>query len=268
MAKKKPARPSRPRAARPRAAPPRPAPRPAAPTVRAAEEEIAPRVKSGIPGLDKLIGGGFERESVVLVTGDPGSGKTTFGVQFLYNGAVQYEEPGVLITFEERRDDVVKHMRTYGWDIEALEKEKKLRILEYPPHEVERFISEGEIIRDIISDLKAKRVVIDSMTSFALVFENEYKMRLGVLKAIDSLKRWGCTTLLISEGSVTEQGEVRDRFGIEYLVDGTIYLYNKRVRDYRQKLVEIVELKGIKHDNAIHPLSFGRKGISVEEKFI
>ncbi|MCX6767415.1 MAG: AAA family ATPase [Candidatus Micrarchaeota archaeon] len=226
----------------------------------------SPKVKSGIPGLDRLIGGGFERESVVLVTGDAGSGKSTLAMQFLCNGASQYDEPGILITFEERREDIIKHMKSYGWDIEALEKEKKIKILEYPPHEVERFISEGEIIRDLISDLKAKRMVIDSMTSFALVFDNEYKMRLGVLKAIDSLKKWGCTALLISEGSVTEQGEVRDRFGIEYLVDGTIYLYNKRVRDYRQKLVEIVELKGVKHDNAIHQLVFGRKGISVEER--
>jgi len=264
MAKKKPAATRRAPARRREtgAAPARQSAQPAA----AAEE--SPKVKSGIPGFDRLVGGGFERDSVVLVTGDPGSGKTTFATQFLCNGATQYEEPGILITFEERREDLVKHMKSYGWDIEALENEKKIKILEYPPHEVERFISEGEIIRDIISDLKAKRVVIDSMTSFALVFENEYKMRLGVLKAIDSLKRWGCTTLLISEGTITEQGEVRDRFGIEYLVDGTIYLYNKRVRDYRQKLIEIVELKGIKHDNAIHPLSFGRKGISIEDRMI
>jgi KaiC/GvpD/RAD55 family RecA-like ATPase len=104
------------------------------------------------------------------------------------------------------------------------------------------------------------------MTSFALVYDGEYKMRLGILKAIDSFKKWGCTTILISEGSISEQGDVRDRFGIEYLTDGTIYLYNKRMRDYRQKLIEIVELKGVKHDNAIHPLSFGKDGMSVEAR--
>jgi len=224
------------------------------------------RVKSGIPGLDELMGGGFEPQSVVLVTGDAGSGKTTFGLQFLYNGAVQYGEAGVLITFEERRADIIRRMREYGWDLEGLEREKKLKILEYPPHEVERFISEGEIIHDVIADLGAKRIVMDSMTSFALVFESEYKMRLGILKAMDSFKKWDCTTLLISEGSISEEGDVRDRFGIEYLVDGTVFLYNKRMRDYRQKLVEIVELKGIRHDNAIHPLSFGKGGISVEER--
>ncbi len=233
------------------------------------EKEPAPaagKVRSGVPGLDALIGGGFEPESVVLVTGDPGSGKSTLGLQFLYNGATQEGAAGILITFEERREDIVRRAREYGWDLERLEADKKLRILEYPPHEVERFISEGEIIRDIVTDLKAKRIVIDSMTSFALVFESEYKMRLGILKAIDSLKKWGCTTLLISEGSISEQGEVRDRFGIEYLVDGTIFLYNKRMRDYRQKLIERVEMKGVRHDNAIHAVAFGRNGISVEEK--
>jgi KaiC/GvpD/RAD55 family RecA-like ATPase len=222
------------------------------------------KVWSGIPGLDPLIAGGFEPQSVVLVTGDAGSGKTTFGLQFLYNGATQYGEPGILITFEERREDIVRRAREYGWDLEKLEGEGKLKILEYPPHEVERFISEGEIIRDMIADMGVKRVVMDSMTSFALVFESEYKMRLGILKAIGSLKKWGCTTLLISEGSAAGQGEVKDRFGIEYLVDGTIYLYNKRMRDYRQKFLEIVELKGVRHDNAVHPLSFGMFGITVE----
>lgn len=221
------------------------------------------RASSGVPGLDELMDGGFERNSVVLVTGDPGSGKTTFALQFLHEGA-RRGEPGVFITFEERKEDVMRHMRSYGWDLEQLVKEKKLVILDYPPHEIERFLTEGEILRDTIVNMGAKRVAIDSLSTFALIFENEYKMRLGIMKVLGQFKQWGTTVLVTGEGRINERGEVADRFGLENLVDGFVYLYNIRRGERRERAVEIIELKGIRHSTVVHPLTFERTGLRAE----
>lgn len=233
--------------------------------VPSTKKEREAKVQSGIGGLDALMEGGFEPRSAVLVTGDPGAGKTTFLIQYLYEGAKTYDEPGVLITFEERKEDLIRHMRAYGWDLEALEKQKKIAILDYPPHEIERFLTEGEILRDTILNIGAKRVAIDSLSTFSLIFENEYKLRLGVLKVLDQFKKWGTTVLASGEGHISEQGEVQDRFDLSSLVDGSIYLYNLRRGERRERALEIIELKGIKHSTVVHPLVFERTGLRVEE---
>lgn len=221
-------------------------------------------IPTGIVGLDDLVEGGFEQGSSVLVTGDPGAGKTTFLMQFIYEGATKHKEPGVFITFEDRREDLIRHMKAYGWDLAKLEKDRLLIILDYPPHEIERFLTEGEILHDTILNLGAKRVAIDSLSTFALIFESEYKLRLGILKVLDQFKKWGTTVLASGEGRMNDRGEVEDRFGLEHLVDGFVYLYNLRRGERRERALEVIELKGIKHSTVVHPLLFERSGLRVE----
>ncbi len=221
------------------------------------------RVPTGIPGLDGQIEGGFEEQSVVLVAGDSGSGKTTFTLQYLYNGAAKFNEPGIFITFEEKKRDLFRRALRYGWDFVKLEKEKKLAVLEYPPHEIDRFLSEGNLIEDIIRDLGAKRLVIDSITSFALLFENEYKRRQGMTNSLNTLKKWGCTTLLSSEAHVMPNGELKSRFELSFLSDALIYLYNLRRGDSRIRAFEIMKMRGTNHSTTIAPMSFEKNGIVI-----
>ncbi|MBI5224979.1 AAA family ATPase [Candidatus Micrarchaeota archaeon] len=221
------------------------------------------RVATGIPGLDELIEGGFVRGNVILVAGDAGTGKSTLAMQYLYNGVTLYGEPGVYLTFEEKKENLFKNMLRYGWDLEKLEEQKKLLILQYPPHDIDRFLLEGEIIEDTIKDMKAKRLVIDSITSFALIFDSEYKRRIGIIKALELFKKWGCTTLLTSEANSLPSGEIRERFKLGYLADGLVRLYNIRQGDERQKAIEIVKMRGIAHSNMIVPFDFKQNGIEL-----
>ncbi|MFH0972013.1 MAG: ATPase domain-containing protein [Candidatus Micrarchaeota archaeon] len=221
------------------------------------------RVPTGIPGLDELIEGGFEKGGVILVAGDTGTGKSTFAMQYLYNGATIYNQPGVYLTFEEKKDEIFRHMLRYGWDLEKLEEQQKLLVLQYPPHDIDRFILEGEIIEDTIKDMKAKRLAIDSITSFALIFDTDYKRKLGIIKVLELLKKWGCTTLLTSEARAIGGGEIRARFGLGFLSDGLIHLYNIRQGDERQKAIEIVKMRGVAHSNLIVPFEFKQNGIEL-----
>ncbi|MFH1443000.1 MAG: ATPase domain-containing protein, partial [Candidatus Micrarchaeota archaeon] len=178
-------------------------------------------------------------------------------------GATKYKEPGVYLTFEEKKEDIFKHTSRYGWDLKKLESDGKLIVLQYPPHDIDRFILEGEIIEDTIKDMGAKRLVIDSITSFALIFDSSYKRKLGIIKVLELLKKWGCTTLLTSEAITEKEGEIRARFGLGYLSDGLIHMYNIRQGDQRQKAIEVVKMRGVSHSNLIVPFEFKQAGIEL-----
>ncbi|MFH1448780.1 MAG: ATPase domain-containing protein [Candidatus Micrarchaeota archaeon] len=218
------------------------------------------KVKTGVPGFDSMIEGGFERKSVIVLAGEAGSGKTTFAMQYLYSGAALYKEPGLYITFEEQKSTLFKHMARMGWDFEKLVKEKKIFVLEYPPHEVESFINEGNVVEDLIRENGIQRVVIDSVTSLVLLRDEEYKRRQALLKTIDSLRKWGATTILLSE-AVMESGRMNVRFGIEYLADGLILIYNIRKGDVRDLALEISKMRGTAHERKLCLMKITSKGI-------
>jgi circadian clock protein KaiC len=225
---------------------------PAAPAKQRAQSDRTP---SGIPGLDELISGGFEREGTALVMGDAGCGKTTFLAQFLYNGALQYNEPSVLLSFEEPGASIIKHMGRYGFDFAALEKQGVFTSINYRPHEVKKLVDEGGgLIWDTISSIGAKRLAIDSLTSYAMLFESLYQAREAELLLFELLRKWKCTTLLSAEGINTEK--MRITTGMEYLSDGVILLHHPRYQSGRYRAIEILKMRGCKHSEKLCPYEF------------
>ncbi|MFH0818206.1 MAG: ATPase domain-containing protein [Candidatus Micrarchaeota archaeon] len=221
------------------------------------------RVRSGILGLDKLMKGGFPQNSINLIAGESGTGKTTFGLQFLYAGATQFREAGMLISFEETKDSIAKEMASYGWNLDNAERDKKIVVLEYPPQEVGHFMAQEVIIHDAVEEYGVKRVVIDSITTFALMYETEHKQREEVTKLVSKLKRWGCTVLMASEVEEDPKGEMRARFGLETVCDGVIYLYNTRQGDERNRQMEVYKMRGTQHESKVVPMKFTSAGISL-----
>lgn len=221
------------------------------------------RVSTGITGLDGLVEGGFEKGSVVVVAGESGTGKTIFGIQFLYNGA-NLGESGLFISFEEKKRRTIEHMRRFGWELEKLEKERKFFVYEYGPREVDRFVSEGGAIERTIRDNKIQRIVLDSITSYAALFESEKERREAIVKLFDMLRRWNCTTILPSEAAVvTEGGEVRARFGIEYLADALIAIWSVRMGDVREMALEVIKMRGTAHSKKLSPMKITNEGIII-----
>ncbi|MBW2971185.1 hypothetical protein KY320_03425 [Candidatus Woesearchaeota archaeon] len=100
------------------------------------------RVPTGIHNFDKLIGGGLREKSINLVAGPAGAGKTIFAIQFLVNGIEKFKEPGMYITFEERKDRLYQDMLDFGWDLAKYEKEGKFVFLKYKPTQVKKVLVE------------------------------------------------------------------------------------------------------------------------------
>lgn len=223
------------------------------------------RVPTGISGLDELIDGGFEKGSTILVTGAAGTGKTTFALQFLYYGAKQYNEPGIFISFEENKASIYRHHLEFGWDFEQLEKNNMFRVIEYKPHQVNKLMEEGGgPIKDTIKSISAKRLAIDSITAYSLLFRDEYKKRESILDFFELLKKWGCTSIIISE-MPPKIAEVKEG-GVGFLTDAVISLYYSKKeaeKGVRVHSMEILKMRGTKHTNRICALTFEKKGIVI-----
>lgn len=222
------------------------------------------RASSGIGGFDDLTQGGFEQGSVSILVGAPGTGKTTFGLQFLYAGAVQHQEPGVLICFSENRDMLVEHSLEFGFDFEALEKQNLFRMIFIKPHQVSSLLqSGGGRVRDEIESIKAKRVVLDSLTAYTMLFRDDYLKYESTLEFFELLRSWGTTSLVISEDIPKTFEEKEGNLG--FLADAIIHFYYPRLSssDERHHCLEIFKMKGTNHYNRVVEVLFGLNGITV-----
>ncbi len=220
------------------------------------------RVPTGINGFDELIEGGFEKNSIVLLVGSAGTGKTLLSLQFLYEGATKYNDNGVFISFEETKEPLYKHSLQFGWDFEKLEKEGKFKLLFFKPHQIVKIIEEGGgQIRDALSEINAKRVVIDSITAYGLLFRDEYKKREKILEFFSLLGKWGITSLVIAE-ELPSRVESQEG-SIAFISDAVIsmYYHHDEEKGIRIHSLEILKMRGTKHTNKLCAINFEEDGI-------
>ncbi len=223
------------------------------------------RVSTGIKNFDALAEGGFEKNSTNLIVGDSGSGKTIFGVQFLIEG-IKKGEKGLYITFEEKKNEFYKNMLDFGWDLEKYEKQGSFIFLEYTPEKVKTMLEEGGgIIESIILRKKTTRVVIDSITSFALLFDDDLKKREAALSLFNMLRKWDCTSLLTYEETPFRDEKVASKT-LEFESDSIIILYFLREKGERKRFIEILKMRGTNHSQRIYSFEIGKGGIKVNKK--
>ncbi len=183
------------------------------------------RISTGIQGLDEILEGGFPHPSAILVTGPTGIGKSIFGLQFLKEGADK-GEPGFMMQIEGYATDVNWYSERFGWDIKEKEEEGTLLFSSFDPLEFAKFdlsTFHSDIVlrlHKIIDSIKAKRIVIDSITPIGLSIENIGQYRTLVYYLVKALKSKDCTVLFISE---TQNG--KPLIGVEeFVMDGVIEL--------------------------------------------
>ncbi|AAL80226.1 ATPase [Pyrococcus furiosus DSM 3638] len=234
------------------------------------------RVKSGIPGFDELIEGGFPEGTTVLLTGGTGTGKTTFAAQFIYKGAEEYGEPGVFVTLEERAKDLRREMAAFGWDFEKYEKEGKIAIIDGVssiagiPSE-EKFVLEDRFnvenflryVYRVVKAINAKRLVIDSIPSIAMRLEEENRIREVLLKLNTILLEMGVTTILTTEAPDPQHGRI-SRYGIEEFIARGVVILDLQERNIELKrYILIRKMRGTRHSMKKYPFEIGPNGIVV-----
>jgi KaiC/GvpD/RAD55 family RecA-like ATPase len=234
-------------------------------------------VSTGIPGVDKILASkGIPKGHTILVSGGPGSGKTTFAIQFLHAGITQHNQPGVYVTLDEDPEDIRKNMSEYGWDLKKLEEEKKLMFINVSPVRVAhsetaglieigmkefRLIKLLEAIRQGVKEVNAKRVVVDPVTSFMLQYPNEIERIYAMRDLMRDLKKTGCTNLLISELRGT--GWEREHQFEEYLAQGVILLRTFPKDGGLVRVFQVEKMRGLAIDNQPRPYDISARGVEV-----
>ncbi len=139
---------------------------------------------------------------------------------------------------------------------------KKLTLGYYSPEQVQKVLETGGgIIRDIIEATKAKRLVIDSLTAFTLLFDGKLEKRKAILKLMEASSKWGVTTLMTSEHEPDPYKHESNV--VEFEVDGVVLLYNIRKGDVRERSIEIYKMRGTKHAAKIFPMKIDEEGITI-----
>lgn len=226
------------------------------------KEEANNRTKTGIEGIDDLTKGGLPSNKAIAVVGGPGTGKSILLMQFLINGAKSYNEPGIYITFEEEVNELKENYKSFNFNIKELEKKGMLKIVHYSPMKIKRFVKNMDVtLRDLIKSMNAKRVVIDSLSAFTLLYTNEGEQREGLFNLFQTLKELGVTTLLSTESwrepTITKSGV------IEFIADGVIMMYNLKIGDTRVRAIEVLKMRGIEHEMRISPFKITNEGIKI-----
>ena len=220
------------------------------------------RVKTGIPGLDEILGGGLMPKSLNLLTGTTGTGKTTTSCNFIFNGLKNFDEPAVYVSFEEPIENIKENCLRFGWDFEPYEKKNKVIFVRYDPFHVEDIY---ELIETNIKKINAKRVVIDSVAALGLYIKEPSDIRRMIFNISFMLRKLECTTLMLSE--ILPMHEALSRFGVEEFVsDSVIVLYYLRKADQFSRHLTIWKMRGSQHSNKLHPYKITDKGIIVYNK--
>ncbi|MFX1318379.1 MAG: ATPase domain-containing protein [Promethearchaeota archaeon] len=241
---------------------------------------MAEKTKSGIPGLDEALHGGFPTGSVILISGGPGTGKSILLNQFLFNGASQFKEPGILVSMEESLASTIRNMKQFGWDMQELMDKGLIalvdaspmiqneRIVLKPEHPVlgrEEFTMESllSLIHREIRRVKAKRVAIDSISTLTLQHKDLFRIRHDLLNMVRSL-RMSQATCLVAVESPNEDSI--GRFDVEgFLMDGVIMMKLMSQGAIRIRTIEINKMRGTNHQMNPLLLIIGEKGIQVSD---
>ena len=230
------------------------------------KEDFFPKTPSGINGLDEICGG-FPKGRPTLICGSAGCGKTLFATQFLVKGITENNIPGVFMSFEESSADLTQNVKSLGFDLEKLVRQKKfkfdhVRIEKSEIEETGEYDLEGLFIRlnYAIDSIGAKNVVLDTIESLFAGMSNATLLRSEIRRLFEWLKKKGVTTIITGE-----KGEsTLTRQGLEEYVSDCVILLDFRVIDQiATRRLRIVKYRGSTHGTNEYPFLIDETGISV-----
>jgi circadian clock protein KaiC len=226
------------------------------------------RIKTGIPGLDEMLQGGFLPQTANLVEGAPGTGKTTLGMQFIYHGIVACGEPGLILTFEEFPQQYYNDAANFGWDFRQMERERKLRVVMTSPEVTKADLEQvGGRIEKLVQEIGAKRILVDSLSHFERLSEDPTQLRSIVFSFANALKREGLTAVLTRENTALLGEAEGSDDALAFLVDSYSLLRYVEIESTICKALLILKMRGSNHDKGIRQFEITSRGIEVRAPF-
>ena len=236
--------------------------------ILAAQKSVFPRSKSGIPGYDELVGGGFHKGTVNTITGSSGTGKTVFASQFIQYG-INAGEKGMIITPSESSEYLKREMMSsFGWDFSAMESEGKLSIVDVTDpvlrlqksidvDPVEFLINFRKLVERKLAEVKPARLFIDDLTAFFMAVEAPFKVR-SLTDDLFGVIRASGVTALITIGTAFGTNQF-----LEYGADSATMLSRERIGNNLIRSIFIMKMRGSKIANSIRVLDISDEGIAV-----
>jgi KaiC domain protein len=222
------------------------------------------RVKTGIEGLDEMLEGGLPKSQAVAVMGSFGTGKTTFGLQFIQEG-LRSGEKGIFISLEEDQESILNNARSYGWDLQPFIDQKKLAIVKLEPTDAKTTITRVKSeLPEFIKSFGASRIVLDSVSLLNLLFDTDHEKRSNLFSLIQMIKKTGATCVMTAEVRDDNPNASRDGL-VEYAVDGVIALRYEELKEKAeiQLTVRVMKMRRIQHSRRVKPYAITGKGIEV-----
>ena len=226
------------------------------------------RIHSGVPGLDDLIEGGFKKGRFHMVSGEAGTCKSTFAMHYALQG-IKDKGKSVYVSLEEPPEQMHDNISRFGLDVKKAIDKGKLFYIYTKPLEVKDMVeSSANQIADEISGFKPDRVVFDSITTFNMEFSGESSLRGGMNQLMEIISKWSPgkdVTFLFTAESLDRHA----RFGIEYIMDSVVKLYNIKQGESRIRALEIFKMRGTAHSKNIHSLTLDAEdGMRIHEQTV
>jgi len=223
------------------------------------------RVSTGVEGLDRLLHGGFPRNSSTVVSGGTGTGKTLLSLHFLVEGARRGER-GIYFTLEETPDQLYSGAAAFGWDLRALESKGLLTVTYTSPVEMstDKFLNE---VRQQVKAEGAQRAVLDSVTSLALGVPSERRLRELVYALTKHLRAARVTLLLTMEVAELLGSAQITGHGVSSLADNVVLLRYVEMEGRLQRAMSVLKARGIKHETELRQVGIGTQGFEVGPPF-
>jgi KaiC domain protein len=227
------------------------------------------RVATGIVGLDEMLGGGLPAGHVVLVTGLPGTGKTCFGLQFLFAGLARGEK-GLFLSLEEDAQALTDSARQFGWPVDAAIEKQTLRFFRLDPKETDRNLRriQSELPKELAS-FGVQRIVVDSVSLLNMLSDNDTDRRNILFTLAAACRSAGSTTVFTAEANPLHPETTRDGLS-EYVADGVILLGYSAAQDgHRVGLaLRILKMRRTAHSRTVQPYQIMDSGIQVDAKAV
>jgi KaiC/GvpD/RAD55 family RecA-like ATPase len=228
---------------------------------------LVSRVPTGIPGLDEMINGGFIRGRNIIVSGTPGTGKTTLAMQFIYNGAKLYNEPGIFVSTSEPITEMIEDYAMFNWDLRDVSERGLIRLSQYDySHNGSK--DEAPRVRDLVkgvthvleeSDTKFKRLALDSISMLSYSFDSEQSKRIELDRLFRYLEKHDITSVFVMEKPHNGNSFTFE----EFLGDGIVSLQDYMQDFDRLRGLSVMKMRGTGFDRKMRPYTITPDGLAV-----